>query len=139
MGDLQLRVGDRVQMGEALVELGKDNAWSARVSVQQIDRPKLRTGQQARVFVESYPHLQYGVLEGSVTAIAEEAQAGGTDYAVDVEIDATDLALADGMAADVRVTVDSGRLLRLVWHRLLRQFGQARVQTQVSALHEDRG
>lgn len=126
-GDLDLRIGDRVQVGEALLELAQDNAWSARVLIQQIDRPKLKTGQRARVFIRAYPHLEYGVLEGHVAVIAEQAAADGTGYPVDVVLDRTALALLDGMAAEVRVTVDSGRLLQLVWKRLLRELGRVPV------------
>jgi multidrug resistance efflux pump len=50
-GDLDLRIGDRIQVGEALMELAEDNAWSARVLIQQIDRPRVKTGQRARVFI----------------------------------------------------------------------------------------
>jgi multidrug resistance efflux pump len=126
-GDLDLRIGDRVQVGEALLELAQDNAWSARVLIQQIDRPKVKTGQRARVFIRAYPHLEYGVLEGHVAEIAEQAAADGTGYPVDVVLDTTALALLDGMAAEVRVTVDSGRLLQLVWKRLLRELGRVPV------------
>ena len=54
-GDLSLRTGDRVQVGEALLELAQDNARSARVLVQQIDLPKVKTGQRVRVFIRAYP------------------------------------------------------------------------------------
>lgn len=123
--DLDLREGDRVQAGEALLELAVDDGWEAHVLVRQIDRPRVAAGQRVRVFVEAYPHLEYGALGGRVRSVAEQPAAGGGDYPVDVAIDGSPLALADGMAAQVRVSVERGRLLALAWRRLLRELGQA--------------
>jgi multidrug resistance efflux pump len=133
-GDLDLRIGDRIQVGEALMELAEDNAWSARVLIQQIDRPRVKTGQRARVFIAAYPHLEYGVFEGKVTEIAEQAVVGA-GYVVDVDLDEVSLSLADGMEAEVRVSVESGRLLQLLWLRLLRELGQ----TSVPSIRQARG
>ncbi|HJP32831.1 MAG TPA: HlyD family efflux transporter periplasmic adaptor subunit [Candidatus Latescibacteria bacterium] len=126
-GDLELRTGDRVQVGETLLELARDNAWSARVLIQQIDRPKIRPGQRVRVFIRAYPHLEYGVLEGRVAEVAAQAVGDNGVYPVDVELDEARLSLADGMAAEVRVSVDSGRMLELVWRRILREMGRTPV------------
>ena len=125
--DLEHRTGDRVQAGQALLELAEDDAWTARVLIGQIDRPKVRPGQRVRVFIEAYPHLEYGVLEGRVERIAEQVSTNGPGYLTDVALDDPAISLADGMAAEVRVSVDSGRLLYLVWHRLLRQLGGTHV------------
>lgn len=121
-GDLHLRVGDHVDAGEALLQLAAQGAWSARVLIPQIDRPKVRTGQRARVFVRAYPHLEFGVLQGRVSEIAAQSTDGST-YPVRVELDSAAVLLADGMAAEVRVSVDQGRLLELVWKGLMRQLG----------------
>ncbi|HIG17022.1 MAG TPA: HlyD family efflux transporter periplasmic adaptor subunit, partial [Candidatus Handelsmanbacteria bacterium] len=91
-GDLDLRIGDRIQVGEALMELAEDNAWSARVLIQQIDRPRVKTGQRTRVFIAAYPHLEYGVFEGKVTEIAEQAVVSA-GYVVDVDLDEVSLSL----------------------------------------------
>ncbi|MDA0335033.1 MAG: HlyD family efflux transporter periplasmic adaptor subunit, partial [bacterium] len=109
------------------LELAEDDAWTARVLIGQIDRPKVRPGQRVRVFIEAYPHLEYGVLEGRVERIAEQVSTNGPGYLTDVALDDPAISLADGMAAEVRVSVDSGRLLYLVWHRLLRQLGGTHV------------
>lgn len=125
-GDLEFRVGDRIDAGDALLQLAAHGAWTARVLISQIDRPKLKTGQRARVFVQAYPHLEYGVLEGRVSEIAAQST-DGSSYPVKVELDSTGVLLADGMAAEVRVSVDSGRLLQLVWKGLLRQLGSTSI------------
>lgn len=122
-GDLRHRAGDHVQTGDALLELAEGDRWGLRLQVQQIDRPRVVEGQAARVFVHAYPHLEHGILTGYVQRVGQQA-AHGAPYPVDIELDRVDLALADGMAAEARVSVDSGRLLALAWRRLLREFGR---------------
>ena len=80
-----------------------------------------------RVFIRAYPHLEYGVLEGRVAEVAAQAVGDNGVYPVDVELDEARLSLADGMAAEVRVSVDSGRMLELVWRRILREMGRTPV------------
>jgi multidrug efflux pump subunit AcrA (membrane-fusion protein) len=126
-GDLDRRTGDHVQVGEALLELAEDDAWMARVLIDQTDRPKVHPGQRVRVFVHAYPHLEFGVLEGSVARITAQAASNGTGYPVDVDLERADFDLADGIGAEVRVAVDSGRLLQLVWHRLLHGLGRTTI------------
>jgi membrane fusion protein (multidrug efflux system) len=133
--DLELRVGDSVSAGEALLELAEGDSWQVHVRFAEVDRPKLRVGQRARVFVAAYPHLEHGVLQGQVVHVAQQP-AAGQGYPVDVALDEVGLAVADGMAAEVRVTVDDGRLLQLVWRRLLREVGRAPLPTWRRAQEE---
>lgn len=124
---LDQRLGDRVEVGTALLELAVEDAWTAQVLVSQLDRPRLKPGQRARIFVEAFPHLEYGALEGQVASVGEQPAPGGLAYPVDIAIDrrqGRSLALADGMVAEAKVAVDRGRLLDLLWRRVLRHLGE---------------
>lgn len=135
-GDLERRVGDRLQAGEAVLELSDLTGWEARVRVREADIPKVRPGQPARLYVTAFPHLEYRTFEGVVAEIParpapESVQAGSPLYPVRVAIRDPGVSdggraysLACGMQLDARIAVDRGRIADLLWRRLLRAAGK---------------
>ncbi len=129
-GQLEQRVGDRLQEGEAILELAQTDGWLARIMVKETDLPKIEIGQPARLYVNAFPHTEYKVFEGTVEAVSAVPVVGnaaeGTVYPIKVSIRDPQVwdgkqvyALAYGMNAEVKVVVERGRIVELLWKKLL--------------------
>jgi len=127
--DLSQRIGDRALPGEVILVIARPLGWKVRANVAERDVPKVREGQQVRVYVDAFPYTQYGVLSGTVTSVSGQREPSG-GYSTDVVIEngseavGTALALASGMSAEVRIITERGRVIELVWRRLLGQVGR---------------
>jgi len=127
--DLSQRVGDRMAAGEAILVIARPLGWKVRANVAERDVPKVREGQEARVYVDAFPYAEHGVLPGRVASISSQREPAG-GFSADVLIEdsletpATALALASGMGAEVRIIIDEGRVMELIWRRVLRQVGR---------------
>lgn len=129
-GDLQKRRGDRVQAGEALLELAELNGWQAEIVVQEADLPKVRVGQKVKLYIDAFPHMEYKVFSGGVNGVSIEPMAGGRGYPVVVSIADPEVgnagkiySLAYGMSVNARIIVDRGRIAALLWSRIMRSLG----------------
>ena len=76
-GDLAKRVGDRVQAGEAILELAGPEGWETTTAIRDIDLPKVKAGQPARLYVNAFPHLEYGIFSGRVESVSGTPRAEG--------------------------------------------------------------
>ena len=135
--DLERRVGDYVQTGEPLLELAEPGKWRGRVMVREIDIPRVRPGQDVRLYVNAFPHMEYRIFDGTVDSVPEKPSApvGVAPeplYPVKVSIPRPlvsngehILTLTTGMRAQARVIVDRGRVAQLLWRKLLRTAGKA--------------
>ena len=130
--DLKRRVGDRIEAGQAILEVAETDAWQAKVMIEETDLPRIEQGQQARLYIDAFPHMEYKIFEGMVeevpTTPSEIAPDGCAVYSVRVAIldpDVSDeervYSLATGMNTQAKVVVDRGRILELLWKRVLRQ------------------
>lgn len=133
--DLTRRVGDRVEAGEAILEVAGTDAWQAKIMVKEMDLPKIGAGQQARLYIDAFPHMEFKIFEGVVeevpTTPADVAPDGCTVYSVRVSIldpvvsdEERVYSLANGMNAQAKVVVERGRILELLWNKLLRKGGK---------------
>lgn len=129
-GQLGERVGDRLQEGETVLELAQTDDWQARIMVKEIDLPKIEIGQPARLYVNAFPHTEYKVFEGTVEEVSAAPVVGnaleGAVYPIKVSIldpqvsDGDQVySLAYGMNAAVKIVVERGRVLELLWKKLL--------------------
>jgi len=66
---LEQRVGDRIQAGEAILEMAETDEWHARITVQEMDLPKIKTGQPVRLYINAFPHMEYKIFEGVVATV----------------------------------------------------------------------
>ena len=130
-GDLQRRVGDRVQAGEGIVEIAELGGWQARVMVGERDIPRVQKRQKVRLYVHAFPHLEYKIFSGRVEEIAVQPDAAGAGYPVRVLIDNPQIddgarvySLAHGMSTNAHIVVERGRIAVLLWCRLLRSLGE---------------
>lgn len=129
-GQLEQRVGDRLQSGETVLEVAGNEEWQARIMVKEIDLPKIEIGQPARLYVDAFPHMEYKVFEGTVEEMSAapvmENAVGGAVYPIKVSIHDPQVSdgeqvysLAYGMNAQVKIVVERGRVLELLWKKLL--------------------
>ena len=130
-GQLEQRVGDRLQAGETVLEVAQTDGWQARIMVKETDLPKIEIGQLARLYVSAFPSMEYKVFEGTVEEVSATPVAGnaveGAVYPIKVSIldpqvwDGEQVySLAYGMNAEVKVVVERGRIVELLWKKLLR-------------------
>ncbi len=129
-GQLDQRVGDRLQEGEAVLEMAQTDEWQAQIMVKEIDLPKIDIGQPARLYVNAFPHTEYKVFEGTVEEVSDapvvENAVGGAVYPIKVSIPDPQVwdgeqvySLAYGMNAEAKVVVERGRIVELLWKKLL--------------------
>lgn len=126
------RVGDRLQAGEVLLELAPLDSWYADVTVSQRDVMRAAVGQNVRLFVEAFPHLQYKVFTGTVTSVSLEPAGNPAGYRTRVRIQDPTVqdrerthSLTYGMGASAEIVVDRGRIMELLWRRFLRRAGRS--------------
>ena len=134
--DLTRRVGDRIEAGEAILEVAGTDAWQAKVMVKEMDLPQIAAGQQTRLYMDAFPHMEYKIFEGVVeevpTTPSEVAPDGCAVYSVRVSIldpvvsdEERVYSLANGMNTQAKVVVDRGRILELWWKKLMKSGDRA--------------
>lgn len=127
--DLSRRIGDRIIPGEAILVIARPLGWKVRANVAERDVPRVREGQEVCVYVDAFPYTEYGVLSGRVTSVSGQREPTG-GYSTDVVIENSSgatgnaLALASGMGAEVRIIIERGRVIELIWRRALRHVGR---------------
>ena len=137
-GDLDKRVGDRLQAGDAVMELAKLHDWHAKVMVQEVDVPKVKVGQMVKLYVHAFPHMEYKVFEGTVRYVPRKPEVltsgeglMGTVYPVKVQIDDPHVSdgdrvysLAYGMGVDAKIVTERGPIVDLIWKKFLKTVGK---------------
>jgi len=132
---LHRRLGDHVQAGEAILEMAEIGEWQAKIMVKEMDIPKVEVGQSAHLYVNAFPHMEYKVFKGVVATVpatpTEASPAFGAVYSIKVSIQNPQVSdgvrvysLAYGMNAEAKVIVERGRIVELLWKKLLRSTGK---------------
>jgi hemolysin D len=109
---------------QLLVVVPKDQTLEVEARVLNKDIGFVRSGQLVSVKVEAFPFTRYGVIEGTVTSVSNDAIADeklGLYYAARVRvkkstmfIDGVDVLLSPGMAVTAEVTTGTRRLIEFV-------------------------
>jgi len=109
---------------QLLVVVPKDQTLEVEARVLNKDIGFVRAGQPVTVKVEAFPFTRYGVINGTVTSISNDAIADeklGLYYAARVRvakstmnIDGADVLLSPGMAVTAEVTTGTRRLIEYV-------------------------
>ena len=126
---LSERRGDRVEAGETLVEVGNADSWVIKADIDETDIARVRIGHDTRIEITAFPHMEYDMLHGKVARIGVRATPSG--YPVKIALARTvdgglepSIQLFEGMTATVRIVVDRGRVLELLWREALRGLGR---------------
>lgn len=142
--DLDKRVGDHLAAGEAVLEMAELSGWQALVMIQEVDIPKIKIGQIARLYIDAFPHMQYKVFEGTVTDVPRKpepttpmgAGVSPTDvasarYPIKVQVvdpvvtDGTKTySLAYGMGVEAKIVIERGPIVELIWRKFLKSVGR---------------
>ena len=127
--ELKERRGDRVEVGETVVEVGNADSWVIETGIDETGIARVRVGHDARIEITAFPHMEYDMLHGKVARIGVRATPSG--YPVKIALARTvdgglepSLQLFEGMTATVRIVVDRGRVLELLWREALRGLGR---------------
>ena len=56
-GQLEQRIGDRLQEGETVLEVAQTDGWQARIMVKEIDLPKIEIGHPTRLYIWITPQV----------------------------------------------------------------------------------
>jgi hemolysin D len=109
---------------QLLVVVPKDQALEVEARVLNKDIGFVRAGQSVSVKIEAFPFTRYGVIEGTVTSVSNDAIADeklGLYYAAKVRlkkssmfVDGVDVLLSPGMAVTSEVTTGTRRLIEFV-------------------------
>jgi hemolysin D len=109
---------------QLLVVVPKDQTLEVEARVLNKDIGFVRAGQRVSLKVEAFPFTRYGVIEGTVTSISNDAIADeklGLYYAARVKVqkstmfvDGVDVLLSPGMAVTAEVTTGTRRLIEFV-------------------------
>jgi membrane fusion protein (multidrug efflux system) len=142
--DLDKRVGDNLQAGEALMELAELDGWQVRLRVQEVDIPRVKVGQPVRIYVNAFPHMEYKVFQGNVINVPRKPEsvaslgAGmvpggipGTQYEVKVRVIDPEVldgesvySLAYGMGVYAKIVIERGPIVSLIWKKFLKSVGK---------------
>lgn len=144
--DLEKRIGDHLVAGESIVELAELDDWQAQVMVQEIDFPKIKVGQDVKLYVNAFPHMAFKVFEGQVKDVSRKPESIGSNsvqsgfnssvmpstiYPVKVWLKNTHVtdgenvySLAYGMGVDVKIVTERGPVIDIVWKKLLKAVGK---------------
>lgn len=109
---------------QLLVVVPKDQTLEVEARVLNKDIGFVRAGQPASIKIEAFPFTRYGVIEGTVTSVSDDAIADeklGLYYAAKVRVskstifvDGVDVLLSPGMAVTAEVTTGTRRLIEVV-------------------------
>ena len=133
--DLHLRIGDRVQAGEIILELGDMTDWQAILYISEVDIPKIKIGQIVKLFIEAFPHMEYKIFQGIVEKIpAQPVNINSLDvsskslYPVKVMLLNPEIqngkvkySLAYGMTAEGKIVIERGHVHDLIWKKFLQK------------------
>jgi hemolysin D len=114
---------------QLLVVVPKDQALEVEARVLNKDIGFVRAGQSVTVKIEAFPFTRYGVIDGTVTSVSNDAIADeklGLYYAARVRVakstmfvDGVDVLLSPGMAVTAEVTTGTRRLIGYVLSPML--------------------
>ncbi len=109
---------------QLLVVVPKDQILEVEARVLNKDIGFVRAGQLATIKIEAFPFTRYGVIEGTVTSVSNDAIADeklGLYYAARVRVakstmfvDGVDVLLSPGMTVTAEVTTGTRRLIDYV-------------------------
>ena len=63
--DIEAIEGDRVSVGSPVLELAQLNEWQARVFVQEVDISKIEMGQDVKLYIHAFPHMNYKIFHST--------------------------------------------------------------------------
>jgi membrane fusion protein (multidrug efflux system) len=88
--DIKYLVGTMAVEGQPLFRICDLNQMGFIARISENDIARIKIGQEVRLFINAFPHRQYGIIDGAVTDIPSLA-----------------LTMEDGVGYEVRIAIDS--------------------------------
>ena len=129
-------IGDQIKKGQAILEVAELGDWQVKASVAEMDFPKVKIGQEARIYLEAFPYTEFKVFKGRVMRMpgkveSNDERIGSGTYPVVVSVDAGEITdgereykLSYGMKATAKIVIERGSVFRVLWRSLLRSVGR---------------
>jgi multidrug resistance efflux pump len=118
-------VGARVSAGTAIMEIGDLSEMCFIAEVRESDVPFVAIGQEARIFINAFPHRRYKIFDGEVVAVAPRPEVGGTGAVFPVtarlhdprvELSSSTINLMPGLSGKMKIVVKHKvRLIELLF------------------------
>lgn len=105
IASVNVEVNENVGAGQTIVMLTAGDAIEVEIAVPEILIARVRAGQDVKVMFDAIPNELFA---GSVTEVGVTSQGFATTYPVVVKLSQDDARLRPGMAAEVRLTFNSG-------------------------------
>ena len=131
--------GDRVSVGSPILELAQLRDWQARVFVQEVDISKIEVGQEVRLYLHAFPHMNYKIFSGTVVALPSRNQVAPpgampinalTLYPVKIWIAEPFVRSGDkvypvayGMRLDAKIIIERNLIWKIAWKKITEAFG----------------
>lgn len=117
--------GEKVTGGKTLLEIGDLSRMNFIAEVDEADLPKVKTGQETKVFITAFPHRKYKAFLGEVVNISPQPKLarGGIVFETNVAIKdpwvdtgSSKLALKPGLSGKAKIAIRHHvRLIRIVF------------------------
>jgi len=102
--DIHMELGEYVSPGSSCVTLVDLNPMLLTGEVTERDLDGLKPGLNA-----SAQLIDGSTVQGQVTFVAKTAQSGTRTYPIEIQIDNSDLAVPEGITADIRIPIEQVR------------------------------
>lgn len=122
--DLDKLLGRRVTIGEGIMDIGDCTAMNFVAEVDEADMPIVRPGQDAKLFINAFPHRKYRTFAAKVVHISPlpHQTDWGITYQTELLIDdpwvdlgSSSLHLKPGLMGKAQIVIESDvRILRLI-------------------------
>ncbi|MFH0775410.1 MAG: HlyD family efflux transporter periplasmic adaptor subunit [bacterium] len=128
--ETQQLTGRFVGPGETIIKIGRPKDYVVKAFIKEKDRPKVKEGQKAKIFVEAFPHGEYKVFKGQVTNVSKDRTEGGL-YGVTIAVfdpyvirDGKLYSLQVGYTVTSNIITEKDRIINILIKLLKRMKGE---------------
>lgn len=106
--------GAKLSEGDVVLEIGDLTEMDFVTLVGERDIPRIKVGQNVKIFINAFPHRRYKVFEGEVTLVSQEPKITRQGIAFEVEgrihepwlwVDSEKVYLRPGLSGKIRIIV----------------------------------
>jgi len=120
----------QIQAGQEVLQLGDLSQMSFIADVAEKDVPKVKVSQEARIFLDAFPHQKYKVFKGQVVRISTkpETTPRGLVFATDIRLDepwveegSIRIFLKNGLSGKCEIVIQHNvRLIKKLFEKIFR-------------------
>ncbi|MDD5599819.1 MAG: HlyD family efflux transporter periplasmic adaptor subunit [Victivallaceae bacterium] len=103
--------GEFTAKGNTVMEIAKDSKAVFTVLIDQSARSDIKTGQKAEIYLDNYPFLRYGYLEGTLEDIQTGLGESGAQYLIRFSLPVAFDRFPPGLSGQVKIIIYHGTIL----------------------------